>query len=308
MTSNAGFRIAVPAALAAVGTVAACASFGSSGVVPGADAGVDAAGRETGAAACAETAPFATSNPLAGLESIAAFGPRLTPDERTVFFNVITPEGGTDIFFATRGDVEASFGAPTPFRALNTVYEDGNAMIAEDGLSILFAANRPGGVGAFDLYRSTRTTLEEPFGSSSLLLGISTAETEAEPFLSSDGRELWFVRATASGQQDLFWAAATEVGFGPAFGVPEIASGSDAMPVLSGDALTLYFASSRTGMPARIFRAHREGRDQPFGPPEVVAELASGEETSPAWLSADGCRLYLSRGVYAETRMYVAKR
>jgi hypothetical protein len=65
-------------------------------------------------------------------------------------------------------------------------------------------------------------------------------------------------------------------------------------PSLTADQLEIYFTSERGGVPADIWRAQRSDPAQPFGQPELVAELNSPRnETSPV-ISADGLTCWLA--------------
>jgi WD40-like Beta Propeller Repeat len=79
----------------------------------------------------------------------------------------------------------------------------------------------------------------------------------------------------------------------PSLLAAQSSSVDDLGPELAPDGLTLYFHSTR-GNGNRIFRATRETRADPFGPPTLVDELTvAGQQRDPT-LARGGVRLYLS--------------
>jgi len=81
--------------------------------------------------------------------------------------------------------------------------------------------------------------------------------------------------------------------------------------VSSGDALTLYFESGRSGMGSHVYVATRTSLTTPFQNVTEVTEVNSPGATLdwPAWLSTDSCRLYvLSTRAGGGFELYVAAR
>jgi hypothetical protein len=72
---------------------------------------------------------------------------------------------------------------------------------------------------------------------------------------------------------------------------------NDDDPTATGDALELYFASERIGMAggyADLYVSTRGSRDEPWGPPQNVAELNSADEDQSPGVSSDGLTMYFS--------------
>lgn len=86
---------------------------------------------------------------------------------------------------------------------INTTAEDWSPCVALDERRLLFASTRPGGAGRSDLYVSFRRadgTWRDPVN---LGRPINTRQDEDWPFLTSDGKYLFFVR-----NGDVFWVDA----------------------------------------------------------------------------------------------------
>src|SRR5207249_11037300 len=66
--------------------------------------------------------------------------------------------GGTDLWVSTRERVSDPWGTPLNLGGtVNSIYDEAQPYIASDRSTLLFSSNRPGGVGGFDLYATTRS-------------------------------------------------------------------------------------------------------------------------------------------------------
>jgi Tol biopolymer transport system component len=100
--------------------------------------------------------------------------------------------GGFDIY-ASMLRRNGTFGAPALVWELSTPQNDLRTAIRRDGLEMLLYSDRPGGVGSFDLWVSTRETTQDAW-SRPVNLG-PTVNSDAEdrgPALSRDGTALYF--------------------------------------------------------------------------------------------------------------------
>ena len=82
----------------------------------------------------------------------------------------------------------------------------------------------------------------------------------------------------------------------------------ESFPVVTPDELTLYFSSNRANGAGLqdIYVARRASVSDNFGAPVNLAELNTGTNDFPTWISDDGCVLYLMSGtmydIYYATR------
>jgi hypothetical protein len=114
-------------------------------------------------------------------------------------------------------------------------YEVAEMHITSDGKEMYFHSPRSGGKGGFDLWvtRFDGGAWQEPVN----VAGVNTPETEGWPFITADGKELWFTR-TYKGSPAIFRATRTAGGWGE----PElILSTFAAEPTLDAQG-NLYFA------------------------------------------------------------------
>jgi Tol biopolymer transport system component len=126
-----------------------------------------------------------------------AHSPTLTADGLVIYFTSTRPGSvGSAIWFATRPGLDAPFSAPERATELDSESDESAPGISADGLEIFFASERADGVGELDLWRATRTSLDQPFGPPENVFELNTPHDEVFPRLSADGSTLYFNYAT----------------------------------------------------------------------------------------------------------------
>lgn len=75
---------------------------------------------------------------------------------------------------------------------INTKYWESHASFSSDGNTIYFTSNKKGGVGAMDIYKSQRNEKGEWGVAENLGEGINTPLNEDTPFVSADGKKLFY--------------------------------------------------------------------------------------------------------------------
>ncbi len=108
---------------------------------------------------------------------------------------------GEDLFEATRADASTAWPAPTPIAELNTTGIDSTPALTGDGLTIVFASDRAGGLGERDLWEARRSAVDEPFGEPYNLSELNTSSDESSPYLSTDGRIIHFDSRRSGGSE-----------------------------------------------------------------------------------------------------------
>jgi hypothetical protein len=189
--------------------------------------------------------------------------PSLSSDGLTLYFSDAysgSPRpgglGGGDIWMTTRPSRSASWGAPVNVEApINSSNLDISPTISGDGLTLVFTSNnRAGGMGSWDLWMSTRVSVQDPWGPLvNLGQAVNSGAWDGECGLSWDGRAVLYDsgRTGIFGAVDMLmstrktladpWALAVNLG-------PVINSSSnDGTPRVSADMKTLYFCSDRPG-------------------------------------------------------------
>jgi WD40 repeat protein len=100
--------------------------------------------------------------------------------------------GAVDIYVSTLLP-NGTYGPGAPVTELNTASLERQPSIRKDGLEIFFASNRPGSLGAIDLWVATRARTSDPW-SPPMNLGatVNSTQVDARPAISFDGMTLYF--------------------------------------------------------------------------------------------------------------------
>lgn len=125
-------------------------------------------------------------------------------------------------------------------KQVNQEYQVGEMHITADGQQLYFASQRAGGFGGYDLWVSQKTA-DGWGGPVNLGPNINTAGDENRPFVSVDGKELWFDSSSGRvrpGPAIYLSKRQADGSWGPR---QEIVSTFAGEPTLSGDGKTLYF-------------------------------------------------------------------
>jgi len=96
-------------------------------------------------------------------------------------------------------------------KPINSKYNESHASISPDGHTLYFASDRPGGYGGLDIYKSTIDSKGKWSQPENLGPTINSEFNENTPFLSSDGRYLFFSSEAhnSMGGYDIFYADLT---------------------------------------------------------------------------------------------------
>ncbi len=251
------------------------------------------------ASACDPTKPFSAPTLVPNVNTgQAPLSAHLLPDELTMILSA-SVVGGSDIFSSTRPSTLATFGAPVLLAGANTAATQVTPSLMGDGLTMYFASSRQplsDGGANFDIYVATRPTVTSSFLAPFPVDALNGPQAEGSPFVATNGRTIYFT-STRSGFNAIYRSSLLPVGgtFDTPTPATELNAGDDGAPVVSADELTIFF-SSRRGMGSGgddIWTARRATTAGPFDAPTVVSELNTPGNDTPAWVSADRCRIYL---------------
>ncbi|MFO7656262.1 MAG: OmpA family protein [Bacteroidales bacterium] len=97
---------------------------------------------------------------------------------------------------------------------INTLFNETHASFANNGNTLIFTSNRPGGYGGLDIYRSEKDRNGEWSPAVNLGPVINTASNEDTPFITFDGKRIWFSSGGHynMGGYDIFYADADAAG------------------------------------------------------------------------------------------------
>ena len=154
--------------------------------------------------------PFETAVPVPELNSGSDEDAlAISPDGLRIMF-ASARDGGQDLFRAERLDRNLPFSNVVPVTELNSSSEDTTPTFSRDELEVFFVSNRPGGQGLRDIWRATRSSRTDPFGSLENVTALSSDSDEWGPFLSADSTRLYYTYQTpiiGSGDQADVWMA-----------------------------------------------------------------------------------------------------
>lgn len=195
------------------------------------------------------------------------------------------------------------------------------AQLSPDGLSLYLASNRPGGVGAFDIWVSRRACQDCPWQEPvNLGPNINSAGGDGSPALSADGLLLFFSgsRAGGYGGEDIWMSRRTDpnddLSWGPPINLGPMvnSTGNEGGPTiataLAGEGANLYF--SRAG---DIYRARVSRDGEALDTAELAVELndPTATENEPT-VRSDGKEIFFwataQRGGLGNTDIWVARR
>lgn len=161
--------------------------------------------------------------------------------------------GGVDIWVTTREKSDSDWGTPVNFGStVNTSFDEAEPSISFDGLTLFFDSNRPDGSGGFDIYMTTRMTMDGDW-TQPVNVGpeVNSSAWDNCPSISGDGLALFFCSRRLGTSSDL-WMTTRTTSFdpwrAPVHLQPNVNSMADeATPDVSFDGRTLFFKSERSG-------------------------------------------------------------
>jgi hypothetical protein len=114
-----------------------------------------------------------------------------------LFFSSSSAVVAGDIYVSPRLGDRWYFGGSTSVAGLNDpAANDIQPNVRKDGLEVVFSSNRAGGLGAQDIWASTRNSFSAPWSVPvNLGTAINTAAAESRPSLSRNARQLLFGRS-----------------------------------------------------------------------------------------------------------------
>ena len=243
--------------------------------------------------------PFMPAYDLALNTTNDDLSPEISADGLTLYFASTRALGQPyDLWIASRAARAAPFDPPQPIGELNTAADETDPSISLDQLTLYFRSDR---AGTADIYVSVRASPTNSFAPPMSVTGLDDAVAyDADPAISGDGLEIFFLsdRAGGVGAQDIWTATRNDVSasFGPPRNLVEVNStAADRAPFLSPDGLSLYFSSSRSGSQSLdVYVATRIAPALPFAPPMRIGVIATTDIDDDPSVTADGRELFLS--------------
>ena len=214
-----------------------------------------------------------------------------------------------DIFVSQRATVDDAWGVRQSLGAsINTTFNEASPRLSLDEHILLFASDRPGGFGGYDLYLSRRHNRRDDLGwrlPANLGDGVNTAADELQAALFEDDATgiitVYFTsnRPGGPGGDDIYASILQpDETLGPAVLVGELSTpANDSTPFIRRDGLEMFLTSDRPGtlggldlwVSTRATTADPWSAPVNLGPPVNTGAMDAG-----CALSFDGTELYFS--------------
>ncbi len=177
------------------------------------------------------------------------YGPAITLNGLAIWFVTNRDGGRAQLWRATRETRAASWATPRAVPELASSAIDTAPTVDPAERTLYFASDRAGG-SKFDIYVSTRPSLDAPWGTPTMVPGISSAVDSFDPFIAANGLLLFLTRMNSPKTGDIYWTARTSTTepWSPAVPLDAVNSPSyDSDATLSPDLGYMMFSSMRTG-------------------------------------------------------------
>lgn len=179
---------------------------------------------------------------------------------------------------------------------VSTKANEAQGTIAPDGKRIIWASDRPGGAGGWDLWQAT---LRDGRWQDAAPLALNSASDEVDPFFSHDGAWLYFAsnRDSGRGGFDLYGVMIREDGsFGAVLAMPVTVNtaADERRPAVRPDGQVLLFARNGKGTQGGfdLFVATAQGRGFNAATPLPAPLNSAADELGGDWLGNDGALVF----------------
>jgi hypothetical protein len=207
--------------------------------------------------------PWGTPTAVAELSSSSDdWCPGISLDGLTIWFATDRAAGRGQIWQATRAGRNDAWNAPTPVTELASDSVDFAPVVDATETTLFFSSDRANVAGTaegtnYDLYWSSRPSVESPWGEPQAVPGVNSASDEYDPFV-AQGALVIFFTSMKSGAGDIYWSARQSVS--EAFETPVLLSDIDSTSYdsdssLSPDLSYMMLSSTRSGN-AEIYETH----------------------------------------------------
>ncbi|MEO8180940.1 MAG: hypothetical protein ABI895_19065 [Deltaproteobacteria bacterium] len=162
-----------------------------------------------------------------------------------------------DLYVAKRASPAVQFNTVSELTTINSTARDDRPWVSPDELTIYFSSQRAS--SSDDLWRATRTTPSNAFGTPVAVTELNSAGNDAGIFLTADGLVALF-GSDRSGSSGVDIYRATRASTSTPFSTPQRvsalnSSADDFDPQLTADGQELFFASTRSTGTYRIWRS-----------------------------------------------------
>jgi hypothetical protein len=254
----------------------------------------------------ANTSPWGTPEPVEGNPTAGGDDPTLSPDELELYFELTG-----DIARVTRASVDLPWTAPEIVAELSDALAmDTTPKLSQDGLRMFLASQRVGGLGALDIWTSSRVSTTSPWSAPVHVPELSSVHVDSDAAEALDGHAAFVSVDPVNKDGDIYESTRSDVSapWSAPVPVPDINTiGTEGGSQLSLDGLTLYMSSTRSGN-QDLFEAHRPAVTERFTTPQAIVEVTTPDSETDLWVSLDGKRMYFIRVVDGVNTLFMSRR
>jgi len=186
--------------------------------------------------------------------------PELSADGLSLYFfrEGFSGPASRDLYVATRASTAAQFNTVNALTTVNSTARDDRPWVSPDELTVYFSSQRASVND--DLWRATRTTRSNAFGTPVAVTELNSIGNDAGIFLTADGLVALFGSDRSGGVGGVDIYRASRANTSSPFSTPQRvsalnSSADDFDPQLSADGQELFFASTRTTGTYRLWRS-----------------------------------------------------
>lgn len=191
--------------------------------------------------------------------------PTITDDGLELVFERDSGSGVAHLYSSRRGSSDVPFVDASQLMLGDSNAVDTTPWLSGDGLRLIFSSARSGGIGALDLYETSRADRSGDWALPKPLIELDDIANDASPTLSVDGLDIYYssIRTGTLNEYDVFTAhrSALDQPFEAPHRVTELESDLDEFGLrLTADGTSLflnYDALTRGGVDADMWTARR---------------------------------------------------
>jgi len=153
--------------------------------------------------------PWGAAQEMSGLgTSTLDMGPTVDPTGLMMVFASERDQVPLGLYAATRSDPLGAWQAVRALSEINSVRQDENPALFDDGLSLFWSSRGPSDGSTSDLFETARPTASLPFSANVTPADSLNSPTdwEGDPWLSQDGRHILFVSDRVTGVSRIYEA------------------------------------------------------------------------------------------------------
>jgi len=256
---------------------------------------------------CDPTKPFGATGAIPAIDDgqTQVGGARWSSDELSmVYTQNDSVDGGTNenLYLATRTSTTAQWNAGVAITGVNSPDNDSDGYLLDDGVTLFFSSER---VLPIQLFVATRASSTQPFGAPQPVSSGNITDDILRVFFMPDGTTAYFIDSALNNFIDQ-----AQIDRDAGIGQPlQLSNDNSDWPCVTGDGLTMLYDHVSSG---EVWQTTRATTTDTFQSGVPVAELSggAGTNTSPTWVSRDGCVVVMQsdRGGSGILQIYVAQR